>query len=96
MTGTETDNHCMSGMPTTTPSSYAITFHVVGCGYDGGGQIDDTIAVRTSSGPQISSREYVCVDATSGLLAYSLSQTQRCIPTNPTPDTIVVEGTLQR
>ena len=99
MTGTATDTGCMPAMPTTMPTSFAVKFDLAACTVSingASGQIDDTIAMASSTSSQGSSSVQVCVDATSGLLTYSSSQTIRCIPTNPTPDTRGVEGTLQR
>lgn len=95
-TGTQTDNHCMSSPSTTTAVSFRMTLGIVGCTFEITGQADDTIAIYSSGNLEGSTSEQVCVAANTGQLTYSRSQTQRCIPTNPTPETIVISGTLQR
>lgn len=101
VTGTSTDDHCFSGMPTVSATTRQITLAVSDCSFGDpspSGTIDDTAATisRPDATGLYGTQLDVCLDVTTNALTYTLTSTARCIPTSANPDTITVTGTLSR
>jgi hypothetical protein len=100
LVGTATDDHCMTN-PTMAAVNRQVSFAVGDCAFGpAGGTLDgkrsDTLAEYGGQGPSSSTFAVsVCADVT-GMIRYFETDTQRCIPTMPTPDTVTITGTLTR
>ncbi|MEP6860003.1 MAG: hypothetical protein ABJE66_05250 [Deltaproteobacteria bacterium] len=94
LTGTRSDDHCLTQPETTQPVSYRVTLKVVGCTFQDTGQIDDTVAIYSQIGSS-SDDVSICVDVTSAL-SYEEASSIRCIPTSAQRDNSTIVGTLVR
>jgi hypothetical protein len=100
-TGTQSDDNCLASPPTETPVNSQFTFALDGCKWDQAsavmltGSLDNTIARKSSMAVDSSSSMDICVEV-GGALTLHTTSTTRCMPTNTTPRTLTLSGTLTR